>query len=82
MLTNCPQCGSTLKYEGYGKTLVGYYSPPGHDHDDNCKTHYYRCENGHRVLEFKQNICPKEGCDWKGKELCEVCGPFRVSIAE
>lgn len=48
--------------------MIGYSSPPGHDHDDNCQTCLYTCKNGHKIKLSKRNTCP--ACDWKGKEEC------------
>jgi hypothetical protein len=65
---NC-KCGKPfVEYFGEGQTLVGYYSPPGHDHDDNCRTRVYACEDGHKTPLTKQARCPK--CDWVGKLTC------------
>ena len=65
----CPVCGEQfVDHSGTGTTLVGYFSPPGHDHDDNCKGRVYRCPNGHYTKVFKRAICP--ACDWKGKQTC------------
>jgi hypothetical protein len=47
---------------------VGYYSPPGHDHDNNCKKRPYVCEDGHKTVLTRRNRCPK--CDWVGKLTC------------
>lgn len=50
------------------QTLVGYESPEGHNHDDNCLSRVYICKNGHEQSVFKRRACP--ACDWKGKETC------------
>ena len=68
--TKCPECGEIMTSEGTGSTLVGYYSPAGHDHDDNCKGREYVCENKHRLFVSRQNRCFSEGCGWVGKEEC------------
>jgi len=68
--TKCPECGGIMTSEGTGETLVGYYNPPGHNHDDNCRGREYVCENNHRLFISKQNCCPVEGCGWVGKEEC------------
>lgn len=71
----CPTCGEDSSVDlsrGYGQTLDGYYSPPGHDHDDNCKTYTFRCENGHEFPVIPLNECP--ACDWVGSSYCVVCG--------
>ncbi len=68
----CPDCGEPMSHRGTSMTLVGYYSPPGHDHDDNCRTRIYTCPNGHSMGVSRQNSCPV--CDWKGKSIC-FCHP-------
>lgn len=66
---SCPSCGSALFYHGSCETLVGYLSPQGHSHDDNCIIHSFNClKNGHRFIERMQRCCPK--CEWKGKMEC------------
>ena len=68
---NCPKCGEELRWDGGTiSTLVGYYGPPGHDHDDNCLTREYICSNGHVTKESIRRTCPVPGCDWKGKKDC------------
>lgn len=49
-------------------TLLGYTSPRGHDHDDNCVKRTYRCDEGHDVVVSKRNRCHR--CDWVGKATC------------
>lgn len=67
----CDICGCILhQVTGTMTTLVGYFSPLGHNHDDNCRTRLYACENGHRYEISKRNKCPALGCGWKGKERC------------
>jgi len=51
-------------------TDVGYLSPPGHNHDDNCTTMAAECSNGHTVSVSKRNECCDPDCDWKGKKKC------------
>lgn len=58
---------------GTMSTLVGYFSPPGHDHDDNCETRYYLCANGHPHRLSVRRRCP--ACDWRGKTKC-FCHPY------
>lgn len=79
-LKECPECKGRLTYKGCGSTLVGYggYEAP-HDHDDNCVTYEWWCENGHVICERQQNYCPVEGCDWKGKTDC-FCSKLGVSV--
>lgn len=55
-----------------GQTLVGYESPEGHEHDDNCLSRVYVCGNGHERKVSKRRSCP--ACDWKGKTSCS-CHP-------
>lgn len=69
----CIDCGSEMTYFGTMTTLVGYVSPPGHNHDDNCRTREYKCYNGHSILVSVRNVCPNATCDWKGKESCRTC---------
>ena len=69
----CTECGEPMTFRpsisnGTFSTLVGYSSPPGHDHDDNCLVRIYRCKNGHSVKVSKRRRCPV--CDWAGKEEC------------
>lgn len=56
------------------KTLVGYLSPPGHDHDDNCLQYFYTCSNGHETAMSLRRRCPAPNCDWVGKADC-FCHP-------
>ena len=59
------------KYEE-STTLVGYTSPEGHDHDDNCIIRTYTCPCGYHTQESVRRYC--QICDWKGKDHCNVCG--------
>lgn len=68
---NCPICDENCISKNYTMTLVGYFSPPGHDHDDNCRKFYFNCKNNHSFSVRVRNICSVVGCDWKGKESCE-----------
>lgn len=70
MYAICPICGLKLnkRYKGICSTLVGYISPLGHDHDDNCNTMCYMCDNGHKIGVSKINKCPV--CVWVGKREC------------
>lgn len=72
---NCAECGEPLVQLGTGEfqTLVGYSSPAGHNHDDNCKTRVYSCENGHRRVVSLRRRCPV--CDWVGKATCGCHNP-------
>lgn len=65
---NC-KCGKPfVKHYGTSTTLVGYGFLEGHDHDDNCRSRIYVCEDGHETALHKQNRCP--ACDWEGKTEC------------
>lgn len=62
-------CGLPMSSDGgVMSTLLGYASPPGHNHDDNCRCRMYMCEHGHVRIVFKRNRCP--ACDWVGKKHC------------
>jgi hypothetical protein len=79
--THC-DCGKPLVFNGgTGKTLVGYYSPEGHNHDDNCRKRVYVCEDGHRTVIRRINKCQTVGCDWRGKETC-FCHENGVTVEE
>ena len=66
---NCPQCEKPLIDKGHEtKTLLGFSSPEGHDHDDNCRKRTYECENRHVLTLSIINRCP--ACEWKGKMEC------------
>jgi hypothetical protein len=74
---HCSTCGKPLDHVrggGTEMTCVGFFSPPGHDHDDNCLKRVYVCADGHRTVVSKRRRCPAPGCDWKGKETC-FCHP-------
>jgi hypothetical protein len=66
-------------------TCVGYWSPEGHDHDDNCVTRPLLCAGGcRRRLGIRRRCNDHAGewdigpeapaCDWRGKEEC--CGDY------
>jgi len=59
-------------------TLVGYSSPPGHDHDDNCLKRGYRCEAGHYTVLSVIRSCSK--CDWRGKADCFCCPNGKIDV--
>jgi hypothetical protein len=65
-------CGAPLKtvHEGYSETTVGYGSPPGHEHDDNCIIGSATCSAGHRINFSVRRRCTNPDCDWRGKEEC------------
>lgn len=54
--------------------MLGYVSPPGHDHDDNCLSTSFTCEQGHITKIFVRRRCSNPECDWVGKETCS-CHP-------
>jgi hypothetical protein len=65
----CNECNQLMTPSGeIGQTLVGFHSPAGHDHDDNCLWQIYTCPNGHHRKISKRRRCPK--CEWVGKESC------------
>jgi hypothetical protein len=68
---NCPGCGKEVKYSHSWKTLVGYISVEGHNHDDNCLIREYYCKDC-RLLwnESLRRKCSVPGCKWVGKEEC------------
>lgn len=65
--STCPTCGMAfVRYLDGGQTCVGFYSPEGHDHDDNCIKRYYVCPQGHETKFSLRRSCP--ACDWKGQD--------------
>ena len=69
-MTECPTCGLPLMRYDRSEfvTCVGYISPDGHNHDDNCRKRFYTCPNDHRINLSIINTCP--ACDWTGKKEC------------
>ena len=66
----CKICGEKLSFDserGETTTLLGYSSPEGHNHDDNCIVRLYKCINNHEVRISIINSC---GCGWTGKKEC------------
>lgn len=55
-------------------TYVGFISPVGHNHDDNCQTKNFLCKNGHKIIISKRNRCHVDGCNWMGRDKCH-CHP-------
>lgn len=49
-------------------TLVGFTSPEGHNHDDNCWKRPYVCPSGHEVTIARRRTCHR--CNWAGKPDC------------
>lgn len=72
-------CNGEVKFHTESMTSVGYSSPLGHNHDDNCRKAYYSCSNGHKWTERWQNICNVKDCEWKGKLEC-FCHPLGVKV--
>lgn len=79
----CPECGAAfVGHGGTSYTLVGTFSPEGHEHDRNCMKREYRCAGGHVTALSKVRTCgddegPRaEGCAWKGRTSCFCCQRF------
>ena len=78
----CPTCGAPLTFapgicgQYIMTTLIGYTSPPGHDHNDNCQSREYVCTGPvpHRHFIAVRRRCSVPGCDWVGKKTC-FCHP-------
>lgn len=71
-LMNCTDCGLKL-YPGDKRimeTMVGYISPPDHDHNDNCLIQFYTCPNNHSIYLSVRRVCSNKECSWKGKKYC------------
>jgi hypothetical protein len=67
----CGTCDEEAEKLGsWSMTLVGSFSPPGHDHDDNCVQCAFQCKNGHKMEVSLRRYCPAEECDWKGRTKC------------
>lgn len=77
--TRCPKCSDIMTYGGTSSTYVGYLSPRGHNHDDNCLSRRYSCACGNQVKVSKQNKCDADGCDWVGKSECGCCGGIKLT---
>jgi hypothetical protein len=58
------------------ETCVGYFSPPGHDHDDNCMSRSARCAAGHPNTLSIRRACP--ACTWRGRDECRTCGDRKL----
>lgn len=64
-------CGQPfVKHLGTASTCVGFRSPPGHDHDDNCQHRTYVCRAGHETEVYRQRRCKAPGCTWRGQTTC------------
>jgi len=74
----CPECGGVMTCGGESSTYRGDISPDGHNHDDNCLTRQYVCENGHRRVYSKRNRCDTPACDWVGVASCHCHGGVKL----
>lgn len=74
-IDNCPSCGAPfVRADPFiERTLVGYVSPPGHNHDDNCALRGFYCMDGHGTLVRRRNRC--DACNWRGAETCNIHPP-------
>ena len=64
----CETCQEPMNVQHNMSTMVGYLSPPGHNHDDNCLTRRYACRNGHTLDVTRRNRC--HACGWRGRTTC------------
>ena len=72
---SCPRCEYACLSTSYKSTLVGYAPKSGHDHDGNCRTFHFKCESCGQTFTVRPiNTCPAEGCDYKSKADCRICG--------
>lgn len=79
----CSICRSVSKINyDWMETLVGYFSPPGHNHDDNCLSATFTCENGHDEKVSVKRRCPNPECDWEGKDSCFCHPDEKIEIEE
>lgn len=74
---HCPQCGGEITKVSTScmVTLVGYSSPQGHNHDDNCHKYEAGCDQGHRFVIAQRRRCGVKmpdgsRCTWEGKDHC------------
>jgi len=65
----CSTCGGDLVRMSNGilETCMGFFSPPGHDHDDNGMSRTAWCAVGHVNHVSLRRSC--HSCEWKGKAL-------------
>jgi hypothetical protein len=69
----CPDCKGRgregqIAHTGQIMTCVGYFSPAGHDHDDNRVTYLFACTNPLCCWKDSytlENRCNVPGCPWK-----------------
>jgi hypothetical protein len=68
----CEKCQGEMRSANswIRETLIGYYSPPGHNHDNNCRKREYECSCGNTKVISIRRRCPNPECDWVGKETC------------
>lgn len=84
----CPTCGGAfVQNVSSEETCVGYFSPSGHDHDENCRIRLYRCASDHLTALAIVRRCPVPGCSWRGPTSCFCCERFvdewpPVAVAE
>jgi len=82
----CSTCDEPLVAMSIGitQTSAGFFSPPGHDHDDNGMWRDVWCANGHRGAMYLRRTCAGNyadagtgtwgpstqttSCDWKGRD--------------
>lgn len=72
-MRKCQECNAPMKIIAAGQTLVGFSSPPGHNHDANCMTITFACAADHRESMRLQRGCLVEGCGWRGDDYCVTC---------
>lgn len=79
----CEVCGEQMYSSGdTSQTMLWYHSPLGHNHDDNCISRSYKCENGHsrdvsiirKCNAQYPHIPVGTTCDWHGKTRCNIAG--------
>lgn len=59
------RCGLPfVKHLGTLETCLGFFSPPGHDHNDNYMMRVYVCAEGHQRYISILRRC--HACDWTG----------------
>lgn len=71
-ILHCNECGQPMSRSNVGvEHTVGYISPDGHNHDDNCTCMTYTCPRGHRLTISIRKRCSTDGCKWTGKKYCD-----------
>lgn len=68
----CPECKSDeVQTNGSFQTCVGFLSPPGHDHNNNCNITEFSCRDcDYAWKHAKRRRCPHPDCDFVTKETC------------